>query len=103
MIQNLLKDESCWHQARDGWVELARKKGTELPVLSGVAAMAPDECSFTLTGAMLVAYPDHDEMLIANGKIRDLLPRGFDIIDHWNNHPETTFNDIRKLIEEANV
>lgn len=66
-----------------------------------------DACSWCLSGAILACSPPHGllrETLCVSilRSIKELYPN-FDSIQGFNDHYNTTFEDVKKVLEHANV
>ncbi len=87
-IRELLSDASKWTQHY-----LARKaNGTP------TSEQDPYAVSWCLVGAVIVCYPQ------ASLSVYEQIEKktGGEMID-WNNAPERTFEDVRKLVEELDI
>lgn len=92
-IKELLNDESKWVQ---GWYSVD-KDGAVVP------PNVPEACCWCLEGATMRCYGT-DEPDITHNKIRPHLPKEYEgNVVRFNDDAKTTFEDIRKVIEKADV
>ena len=89
-IRNLLTDESKWCKG----VDAQDCNGDEIRYDD------PKAHSFCLVGALEVCYRDEGNIIYA---IKDKIRLRIGDITRWNDAPERTFEDVRKLIEELNI
>lgn len=89
-VKEILCDESKWC------------KGAFAKTPSGNDVLPEDEdaCRWCLYGALGLAYPNPRDFHKAEQKIREICVRPIDV---FNDHPDTTFADIRAVLELADV
>ena len=90
-VRDLLTDESKWCK-----LDYARNKFGK-----GIDCDHPNACSWCLVGAIRKCYPDeHYDKVRMMYRLPVIQPSG---VTGWNDAPERTFAEVRKLIEELDI
>lgn len=94
-VAELLSDESKW--CKGYWAKLA----------NGSSCTSPDDnaCCFCLIGATNFVYSDWDAREAALERLYEAAGRAAGGMSAmaFNDHPDTTFEMVRRVIEEAGV
>jgi hypothetical protein len=98
-VKDILSDESMWTQgaaARERW-------GEPCPPSSPMAA------KYCILGAIYRAYSKPEDRIAAANRVKDAINNlGWRCnhpinIGNWNDYPSRTFEDVKKVLERADI
>lgn len=90
-VRELLSDPSKWMQGK-----LAINDGSQF-----THPAEPNACRWCLLGATVKCYPENEQRELVINRLSEAL--GMDTVVTWNDHPNRTFEDVRKLVEELDI
>lgn len=95
-VKELLSDESKWCQRALARVD----KENEASAISPRSLKATCWC---LEGAIVRCYPTHAARIMAEGRIKNALNGDWIYVSSFNDSEATTFADIQRVLELADV
>lgn len=106
-IKDILKTEDDWCK---GFFWRRKDTGAPVPTLDIIEGnVLQKECRYCLVGAAKLAYPDDNErirtllkMQFALNTYTDMVPAS-ESVSAWNDSDETTFEQVRQLIEDLDL